>query len=99
MYVVVWSFDVTDERRPEFERAYGPDGAWARLFSRSSDYRGTELLRDGERNGRYLTVDRWTSFSAYESFRAQWKAEYEALDRTCAALTHGETRLGAFDAT
>jgi len=67
------------------------------LFSRSPDYHGTELLRDQDHEGRYLTVDRWTTRAAFEAFRTAWKAEYEALDRACGALTTSETPLGAYD--
>ena len=45
MYVVVWEFQVARRRTPEFERAYGPDGEWARLFQRVPAFRGAELLR------------------------------------------------------
>jgi heme-degrading monooxygenase HmoA len=98
MYVTVWSFEVVPERQAEFERVYAPDGDWARLFARSPEYLGTELEHDPEQPLRYVTVDRWSSAAAFAAFREQWKAEYEALDRVCAALTTSETSLGAFDA-
>jgi heme-degrading monooxygenase HmoA len=97
VYVVVWSFDVADEQRAAFERAYGPDGAWARLFIRSPGYLGTELLHDAEHPDRWLTVDRWVSLEAYAAFHETWKADYEALDDACAALTRREDRVGAFE--
>jgi hypothetical protein len=34
MYVVLWRFRPLNDRDSEFERAYGPSGAWARLFRR-----------------------------------------------------------------
>ena len=46
MFVVVWQFEVAEEKVTAFEAAYGPEGAWARLFCTSPDYLGTELLRD-----------------------------------------------------
>jgi heme-degrading monooxygenase HmoA len=96
--VILWTFDVAADRREAFERAYGPSGDWAMLFARSPDYLGTELLPDPEHDRRYVTVDHWTTREAFEEFRRQWKAEYEALDRACAALTTAETPLGAYDA-
>ena len=96
--VILWRFEAAAGRAADFERAYGPDGDWARLFSLSSDYRGTELLTDAEHPGRYLTIDRWASAAAFETFKARWKAEYEALDRRCASLTASETPLGTFEA-
>ena len=75
----------------------GRGGDWARLFRRGEGYLGTELLRDAADPGRYLTLDRWTSRAAWESFRAGHLAEYEAIDRLCEALTAAEARLGDFD--
>lgn len=95
----LWSFEVAPGRERDFERIYGPDGDWARLFARAPGYLGTELLQDALRAGRYLTIDRWASGSAFESFKQEWKAEYAALDRACEALTLSETPLGAFEAS
>jgi heme-degrading monooxygenase HmoA len=96
MFVVVWQFEIAEEKVPAFEAAYGPDGNWAQLFRKSSDYRGTELLRDAYVSGSYLTVDRWESEEAFRAFRKDHDAEYEALDRSCDALTSRETRIGAY---
>ena len=46
MFVVVWHFEIAEENIAAFEAAYGPEGAWAKLFRSSPDYRGTELLCD-----------------------------------------------------
>jgi len=43
MFVVVWKFEIAEEKVPAFESAYGPDGAWAQLFRASRNYLGTEL--------------------------------------------------------
>jgi heme-degrading monooxygenase HmoA len=96
MFVVVWRFEVADSSAAAFEAAYGPDGAWAKLFRSSPRYLGTELLRDAYVPGAYLTIDRWASEDDFRAFRKDHDAEYEALDRTCDALTSGETRVGAY---
>ena len=96
MFVVVWQFEIAEEKVSAFEAAYGPDGAWAQLFRRSADYKGTELLRDAYVPGGYLTIDRWTSEEAFRAFRKDHDREYEALDRECDALTAKETRVGAY---
>jgi len=96
MFVIVWQFEIAEEKIAAFESAYGPDGAWAQLFRKSPDYKGTELLRDSYQSGKYLTIDRWTSEEAFRSFRKQHDADYEALDRSCDALTSRETRIGAY---
>ena len=96
MFVVVWQFEVTEENAAAFEAAYGPDGAWARLFRNSPNYLGTELLRDAYVPLSYLTIDRWASEDDFRAFRKDHDAEYEALDRACDPLTSRETRIGAY---
>ena len=46
MFVVVWQFEIAEDKVAGFEAAYGPEGAWAQLFRTSPDYLGTELLQD-----------------------------------------------------
>ena len=96
MFVVVWQFEIAEEKIAAFEAAYGPEGNWARLFRSSPEYLGTELLRDAFVHGAYLTIDRWSSEEAFRSFRKQNDAAYEELDRACDALTSRETRIGAY---
>jgi heme-degrading monooxygenase HmoA len=96
MFVVVWQFEIAEERIADFEAAYGPDGVWAQLFRSSPHYLGTELLRDAYVSGAYLTVDRWASDEAFRAFRKDHDSDYEKLDRSCDALTSRETRIGAY---
>lgn len=96
MFVILWQFDIAEDRIAGFEEAYGPNGSWSKLFSRSTAYLGTEFLRDAYVPGRYITIDRWASEDAFRSFRAQYDADYEALDRSCDAVTTSEARIGAF---
>ncbi len=96
MFVVVWQFEIAEEKIVDFGSAYGPEGAWAQLFRTSPDYRGTELLCDAYIPGSYLTVDRWASEEAFRAFRKDHDAAYETLDRACDALTSRETRIGAY---
>ena len=96
MFVVVWQFEITEEKIAAFEAAYSPEGAWAQLFGASSEYRGTELLRDAYISGNYLTIDRWVSEEAFRAFRKDHDSEYEILDRACDSLTSRETRIGAY---
>ena len=96
MFVIVWQFEVAEEKIVAFEAAYGPDGAWAQLFRSSPDYHGTELLRDAYVSGNYLTIDRWASEDAFRAFRKNHDAAYETLDRASDDLTAREARIGAF---
>jgi heme-degrading monooxygenase HmoA len=96
MFVVVWQFEIAEEKVAAFEAAYSSGGAWAQLFRTSPDYLGTELLRDAYIAGNYLTIDRWASEDAFRAFRKDHDAEYETIDRSCDELTSRETRIGAY---
>ena len=97
-YVYIWTFEVAPENAAEFERVYGRGGEWVALFRGASGYRSTQLLRDRDRPGRYITIDTWDSIAAFEAFRAANAAAFEALDRQCEALTSGESLVGRFEA-
>jgi heme-degrading monooxygenase HmoA/catechol 2,3-dioxygenase-like lactoylglutathione lyase family enzyme len=92
-----WEYEVPPEAEPEFLASYAPDGAWARLFRRAPGYVRTELLRDRRQPGRYLTVDYWRDEGAFQGFRREFAAEFDALDRSCSALTRREIHLGDFE--
>jgi heme-degrading monooxygenase HmoA len=96
VYVVVWRYRVDPDQRAKFERAYGARGEWAKFFSQSPAWLGTELLKDDERPDEYLTIDRWESEEAYSGFLADHEDDYHKIDRRCEALTLSESRLGAF---
>jgi hypothetical protein len=96
MFVVVWQFEIAEDKIAAFEAAYGPEGTWAQLFHTSPNHLGTEFLRDAYVPGSYLTIDRWSSEDDFRSFRKEHDADYEALDRNCDALTNRETRIGAY---
>ena len=58
MFVVVWKFEIAEEKVAGFEAAYASDGSWAMLFRQSPSYLGTELLLDAYVAGeRYDWVD------------------------------------------
>ena len=95
-FLTIWEYTVPPDRAEAFIAAYGPAGAWARLFQQGSGYRGTELYRDRDDPTRFMTIDFWLSIEDFEEFRARFADQYAALDRTCEALTSAERRLGAF---
>ena len=92
----MWEFHVEPGAIAEFEQIYGPEGDWARLFRINPEFLGTQLMRDADRPGRYLTLDRWTSREALQNFKRDHHAEYSALDRQCESLTLAERHLGDF---
>ena len=79
MIEIVWEFIVKEEARGQFELAFGPGGAWSKLFARSPGFRGTTLLRDTQNPRRYLTVDIWDMLELREQALADHEAEYADL--------------------
>jgi len=94
MYVIIWEYEVSAEKRSEFERNYAATGEWSSLFKKAEGYLGTELLRDVTNTQRYITIDRWTTKAAYEDFLDRWKEEYNQLDERCKGLASREILLG-----
>ena len=95
-YTYLWEFIVEPAQLEEFQRQYGPAGAWIALFRRAPGYLDTRLLRDRTDPRRFITIDRWTSEEAHRSFRYAFAREYAELDARCAHLTSRETALGEF---
>ena len=95
MHIILWQFTVHPDKRSEFIAAYGSDGLWAQLFRRSPSYQGTEILASGDQIC-FLTIDRWTSTSAFHDFQARFHTDYEKLDTELEGLTLRETKLGTY---
>jgi heme-degrading monooxygenase HmoA len=93
-FAIIWSYRVAEQYRDEFERAYGPDGDWARLFRRAEGYIRTDLMAGDE--GSYATVDHWRSEEDFHAFQGQYSADYMALDARCEPWTISEERIGQF---
>jgi len=96
-FVALWEFHVKPESIVAFEEIYGPHGEWAQLFGQSPDYLGTDLIRDLNQRGRYLTLDRWTSGEALQRFKKEHQDAYSNLDKQCESLTEKEVFLGNFE--
>jgi len=96
MIEIVWEFVVKEEARGEFELAYGPGGAWSKLFARYPGYRGTTLLRDTKSPRRYLSIDFWDTDAQREQMLAERKAEYSNLDAAFGDWTESQAEVGTF---
>lgn len=92
----MWRYVVPAANRAEFERVYGANGGWVKLFGKASGYRATQLLAEAESEGRYMTIDEWDSREAFELFRSEHAEAFDALDARCAELTSREEQLGHF---
>ena len=96
MVEIVWEFVVKEKARGQFELAYGPGGAWSKLFTRCPGFRGTTVLRDAKNPRRYLTIDLWETESQREQALAESKAEYSDLEAAFDAWTESRTEVGIF---
>jgi heme-degrading monooxygenase HmoA len=96
MIEIVWEFVVKEEARGQFELAYGPGGAWSKLFARCPGFQGTTLLRDTRNPRRYLTIEFWDTVAQREQMLAERKAEYSNLDAAFADWTESKTEVGIF---
>ena len=97
MIYVLWQFKPKPGKRVEFERIYASNGVWAKLFRRDPAYRETRVARDLWCKDVYICIDVWSDLQSYENFKTIHRAEYEKLDRECAALTDEETAIGIFE--
>ncbi|MGH8825720.1 MAG: antibiotic biosynthesis monooxygenase family protein [Jiangellaceae bacterium] len=93
MKLRVWRYEVHAGSVADFERFYGQDGAWARLFALADGYVGTELYRAVSRPGRYLTVDTFADDASWQRFLLEHRAAYEELDARTSDLTLQEQEL------
>lgn len=96
-HLIVWEFRAKAGIEQRFEQSYGPNGAWARFFATGEGYVRTELSRDLQVEGRYMTLDFWVSREAYEKFREANADRYHAIDAECEAMTESEVEIGSFE--
>jgi heme-degrading monooxygenase HmoA len=97
MFLILWEFEVKPGCEEQFEKVYGPEGEWAKLFRTDSQYRETRLVRDSFRDASYLTLDFWESRQGYEEFLRARRAEYEAIEEMGEELTLKEKRIAWFE--
>ena len=96
MVEIIWEFVVKEQARGHFELAYGPGGAWSKLFSRCPGFRGTTVLRDTNTPRRYLVVDIWDTEALREQALADHEAEYADLEDALGEWIESETVVGVF---
>lgn len=97
IHIIIWEYHVRAEHVLEFEKFYGGNGVWAKLFNKSKDHLGTDLLRGKTDANVFLTIDRWASLDAYNEFKANWQKDYKELDSQCEYMTERETLLGEYN--
>ncbi|WP_133241243.1 antibiotic biosynthesis monooxygenase family protein [Nocardioides gansuensis] len=93
----MWEYDVPEDSVADFERVYGADGAWAKLFSSSEGFEGTELFVSLSRPGHYLTVDRFQDEASWRRFQTDHRDAYLELDAASEGFTVSERELAGPD--
>lgn len=99
MMVRVWEYEIVAGSVAEFESAYGADGAWAwaQLLASTPGFVGSALYRSVAAADRYITVDLFTSDTAWHRFLRDHADAYLQLDARTARLTLRERELVAAD--
>jgi heme-degrading monooxygenase HmoA len=95
-YLVMWEFRLRKGMKNHFEKAYGSDGDWVKLFEQDKSYIKSELVHDAKVERTYVTLDFWASRRAYDAFRKQHLAKYRTLDQKCEKMTDSEREIGRF---
>jgi heme-degrading monooxygenase HmoA len=96
MIEIVWEFVVKEDARGQFELAYGPGGAWSKMFAQRPGFRGTTLLCDTKNPQRYLVIDLWDTLTQREQILAEHKEAYADLNADFAEWTETKTDVGIF---
>lgn len=92
----MWEYFVRPEYEDEFEKYYGPDGEWAKLFKKGDGYIRTELYKDVDQPLRYMTTDYWETKEDSDNFRKHFTYDFEKIDNHCELFTVNEEFLGDF---
>ena len=96
MIEIVREFVVKEEARGQFELAYGPGGAWSKLFAQCPGFRGITVLRDTKNPRRYLTIDLWETGGQREQALAESKVNYSDLEAVFGEWIESRTEVGIF---
>jgi hypothetical protein len=89
---------VTDGRRADFETVFGLGGIWTRLLYNAEGYLSTEVWCEVPASRQYRVRDYWAWHRNFESFRSQFRAEYERFESWILSdgLIEKEQFLGAY---
>jgi len=96
MIEIIWEYVVKEETRGLFELAYGPGGAWSKLFQKCPGFKGTTLLRGTKDPRRYVAIELWDKEDQRDQALADRPAEYSRLDASFSEWTESRTKVGAF---
>lgn len=97
MYVVIWEFKVKPESESDFINLCGQNGEWVEWFRNSPDYIETDLLKSGNGENIYLTVDKWKSKVSYDQYYNSDPVSFNRLDQKGETYTTDERRIGDYE--
>lgn len=95
MTLHIWKFYVKEGCEDKFVRMNTVD--WPDLFGRSPEYRGTRILRSDDRTNVYLTIDSWTSRSAFDAFVGEYRSNFDSLCSLHRELYETEEHIGFYE--
>ena len=96
MVEIICECVVKKEARGQFQLAFGPGGAWSRVFAEHPGFRGTTVLRDTANPERVLIVDLWDTAAQREQALAESAAEVADLQAAFDDWTESRNELGVF---
>lgn len=96
MIEIIREFIVKEDVRGVFELAYGPGGAWSKLFAGCPGFRGTTVMRDTKDPRRYLTIDVWDSETQWDQALLEGAAEYANLEASFDQWVESRREIGTF---
>lgn len=97
VFAYIWEYAVKENYRAEFEKIYGPEGDWVKLFRKAEGYIATDLHQDMSNPDRFITVDFWKTKEDRDKFRALFSEEFNTIDDRGENFTEDEKSLGEFD--
>jgi hypothetical protein len=95
-YIIVWKYNVKRDYISQFEKEYGTNGTWMKLFEASTDYHGSFLHKSDDEENTYLLIDHWTSKETYEKFKEKNRSKYDSLSIKFEPLYEQEKKIGSF---
>jgi hypothetical protein len=96
MIEIVSKFVIREAAHGQFELAFGPGGAWGKMFAKCEGFRGLTLMRDTEKAGHYLVVEIWDAVAQREAALAARAAEHAQFETILAGWTESRTEVGVF---
>ena len=97
MFRIIWRYQVAAAQQPVFESTYGSSGAWAKLFTQSCAFLGTDLFKSVQADFlSYIVIDQWKSREDYLNFLLLQADAYQQLSEQCKKYYKAEERLGEF---